>query len=131
MANAERPGVADCGMRSSECGMVGRAESREPRAEGGWSRDERKGKGRSDGVRWLEIEDVALAETFGKPLGQSRQGLGNFGHFEASDARRAQHDPGMGLLSANGILGQDHEMAHVPGDQTPTFLGSAPELIPI
>lgn len=106
---------AEFGMRSAESPAEPRTASREPRRG---SRRNVETLRRSDGPERSQGEDVEFAETCRGFLSQPRQGSRNLRDLEAPDAGRAQHDPVVGRLPPNRILGQDNEMERVNKNET-------------
>ena len=64
-------------------------------------------------MRSREIRHVILAETVWELFRQSSQGINNGSYFKSPDAGRAKDDPSMGLLPADGFLGQANKVASV------------------
>lgn len=79
----------------------------------------------------LEIKHVVLAETLGEPFSQSSQGISNGSDLKPLDAWWTKDDPGVGLLSADGILGEDNKVASISGHQAPTHSRRIGELLPV
>lgn len=78
-----------------------------------------------------ERDHVKLAEPTRKPSSKASEITRYLAYLDPPQARRAQHNPGVRLLPANRLLGQQDEMAHISGDEASPLSGSVPKLLAV